>query len=98
MPEDMASRALARLDEDEQHLGAIVRSKTEPAIAEARSSGGAPDRLEGLLTPDCPLGEVDGITVIVTRIELWTSRLVLRLEALQNQLTHALDATFDRRF
>jgi predicted DCC family thiol-disulfide oxidoreductase YuxK len=93
--ENEASRALARLDEDERNLWAIVRRKTERAIAEARSSGGAEDRLEGLLTPERPLCEVDGITVVVRRIELWTSRLVLRLEALQNQLTDALDASFD---
>jgi hypothetical protein len=95
LAENEASRAGARLDEDECDRRAIVRRKTERAIAKARSSGGAQDRLEGLLTPERPLGEVDGITVVVMRIELWTSRLVLRLEALQNQLTDALDATFD---
>jgi hypothetical protein len=95
LSEDEASRAGVRLDEDERDRHMIVRRRTDPAFAEARRVGHAQDRLEGLLTPERPLGEVDGIAVVVMRIELWTSRLVLRLEALQNQLTDALDATFD---
>lgn len=55
----------------------------------------AADRLEGVLEPEHPLGEVDGIAVVVMLVELWTSRLMLRLEAQRNQLTDALDETYD---
>lgn len=95
LSEDEASRARGRLDEDERDRRMIVRQRTGLAFSHAGRVGGAEDRLEGLLTPECPLGEVDGITVAVMLVELWTSRLTLRLEALQNQLTDALEATFD---
>jgi hypothetical protein len=94
LSEHEAARARERLDEDERDRQMIVRRHTERVRAEARRVG-VEDRLEGLLTPGLPLGEVDGITVVVMRVELWASRLILRLEGLQNQLTDALDATFD---
>jgi hypothetical protein len=45
-----------------------------------------------LLTPGRPIADVDGITVGLVLVELWTSRVTLRLEALRNALTDALDA------
>jgi hypothetical protein len=98
LSEDEASRALERLDEDERDSGMIVRRRTERAFSEASGVAAAQDHLEGLLTPERTLGEVDGVTVVVMRIELWTSRLILRLEALQNELTDALDAAFDSEY
>jgi hypothetical protein len=95
LSEEEASQARVRLDEDERDKHIIVRQRTGRAISHAGRVGGTDDRLEGLLTPERPLGNVDGITVVVMLIELRTSRLTLRLEALQNQLTDALDATFD---
>jgi hypothetical protein len=92
---DEASRALARLDRDELARSRIVRRRTERAFSENIGAAASQDRLEALLTPARSLGEVDGIAVRVMLVELWTSRLILRLEALQNQLTDALDATFD---
>jgi hypothetical protein len=53
------------------------------------------DRLEGLLTSEHSLGEVNEVMVVLMLVELWTSRLILRLEALPNHLTEALDATYD---
>lgn len=90
-----ASRALERLDQDERDGFMIVRRRTERAISGTTGAAPAQDLLEALLTPERSLGEVDGITVRVMLVELWTSRLILRLEALRNQLTDALDATFD---
>lgn len=94
LSEDEAARARARLDEDEIDRQMIVRRRTERLLADSRRVGGTQDRLEGRLTPERPLGDVDGITVVLTVVELWTSRLVLRLEAPRNELTDALDATF----
>jgi hypothetical protein len=95
LSEEEASCALVQLDEDERERWMIVGRRTDRAFAEARGDAAAQDRLEAFLTPEHALGEVDGITVVLTRVELWTSRLIVRLEALQNRLTDALDATFD---
>jgi hypothetical protein len=92
---DEASRALERLDQDEGDRSMIVRRRTEQAISETTGAAPAQDLPEAVLAPERSLGEVDGITVRVMLVELWTSRLTLRLEALQNQLTDALDARFD---
>lgn len=94
LSEGEASHARARLDEDERDRSLILHQAHERAVLAARG-GGAQDRLEGLLTPELRLGEVDGITIVIMRVELWPSRLMLRLEALQNQRTDALDAAFD---
>jgi hypothetical protein len=95
LSKDEASRARVRLDADERDRQMIVRRRTERAISHAGRVGSAEGRLEGLLTPERPLGEVDGITLVVMLIELRTSRLTLRLEALRNQLTDTLDAAHD---
>jgi hypothetical protein len=94
LSDEEASRARVRLDEDERDTHMLVRRRSERGGPYVNGVRGG-DRLEGELAPERPLGEVDGITVVVTRIELWTSRLIVRLEALQNQLTDALDATYD---
>jgi hypothetical protein len=83
--------ARARLDRDERDRGMVVRRRHDLLV----SGEGAEDRLEGLLTPERPLGEVEGIAVELTRIELWSSWLVLRLEAVRSQITDALDSTFE---
>ncbi len=97
LSEDDASRALERLDQDEHDMGMIVRRRTERALAEAKGEADQ-DRLEGLLTPERPLGEVNQLTFVVMRVELWTSRLILRLDARQKKLTDALDAAFDSEY
>jgi hypothetical protein len=56
------------------------------------------EHLEGSLTPGRALGDVDGLTVVLAGVWLWTSRLVLRLEAVENELTAALDSEFDSAF
>ena len=93
LSEGQASRARARVDEDEhgQHATTRRRQERKPYVNNVRVG----DRLVGELTPEQSLGEVDGITVVVMLVELWTSRLILRLEAVPNQLTAALDAAFD---
>jgi hypothetical protein len=98
LSEDEASRARVRLDEGERDKRVIVRLRHERAVSQASRMGGDQDRLEGLLTPERPLGELDGITVVVMLVELWSRRLVLRLEALCNELTDAFDATFEREW
>lgn len=90
-----ASRARARLDGDEHDRHMTIRRRTERAVADARHVGGPRDRLEGMLTPERQLGEIEGITIVVVLIELWSRRLVLRLEARQNDITEVLDAAFN---
>jgi len=91
LSEAEAVLARARLDRDERDMGMVVRRRHDLLV----SGEGAEDRLEGLLTPERPLCEVEGIAVELTRIELWSSWLGLRLEAVGSQITDALDATFD---
>ncbi|MGH2833226.1 MAG: hypothetical protein ACRDK2_10675, partial [Solirubrobacteraceae bacterium] len=79
--------------EGEQRL--FIRRRAERIGAPGSHAAPARDRLQALLTPAHPLGDVDGITVVVVLVELWTSRLLLRLEALRNELTDALDAAFE---
>jgi hypothetical protein len=95
LSKDQVSRALARLEQDEQDRSMIVRRRTERAFAEGRGDVVARDHLRWVLTPERSLGEINEVTVVLTRVELWASRLILRLEARQSALTDALDATFD---
>jgi len=94
LSEEEASRARVRLDEDERDRHMIVRRRAERGgpYVNGVSVG---DLLEGELAPERSLGEVGGIAVVVMLVQLWTSRLILRLEALPNQLTDALDAAYD---
>jgi hypothetical protein len=92
---DQASRASARLDEDDRERWMIVRGRTERALAESRGDAVRQDRLEGILTPERSLGVINEVTVVLMRVELWTLRLILRLEARQSGLTHELDLSFD---
>ncbi len=98
LSEDEASRALEQLDQDEHDMSMIVRRRTERAFAEARGDAATQDCLQGVLTPEHSLGEINEVTVVLMRIELWTSRLIVRVEALQNELTDALDAAFDSEY
>lgn len=92
---DQASRASARLDEDDRELSMIVRQRTERALAQARGDAGSQDRLEGIFTPERSLGLVNEVTIVLMRVELWTLRLILRLQAVPSGLTHELDLSFD---
>jgi len=94
----VAARATERLDEAEGDRHLLVRRRPERVGPPASHAAPAHGRLEALLTPGRPVGDVDGITVVLVLAELWTSRLVLRLEALQNELTDALDAVHDREW
>jgi hypothetical protein len=94
LSDEEASRARGRLDEDERDRHMLVRRRSERGGPYVNGVRGG-DRLEGELTPEHPLGEVGGIAVVVMLVQLWTSRLTLRLEALPNQLTDTLDATYD---
>jgi hypothetical protein len=89
-----ALRARRRLDQDERNRGKIARQRSQRARL-ASDGGDADDRLEAQLTPERLLGDVDGITIVLRVVELWKSRLVLLLEAQQNQITRALTAAFD---
>lgn len=94
LSDDEVSRALVRLDRDERDLFAIVHGRTKRALAKSRGEADQ-DRLQRLLTSERPLGSVEGVTVVLVHVELWASRLMLRLEALRNALTDALDTTYD---
>lgn len=93
LSEEESSRSRVRLDAAERDRSTVLLRRAERI--HASSVGAAEDRLEGVLAPEHPLGEVDGITVVVMLVELWTSRLMLRLEARRNQLTDSLDETYD---
>lgn len=95
---EAAGQASRRLDEAEGERHILVRKRSERVGPPASHAAPAHGRLEALLTPGRPLGDADGITVVLVLAELWTSRLVLRLEAMQNELTDALDATYDREW
>ncbi|MGO8907369.1 MAG: hypothetical protein ACLQMH_17350 [Solirubrobacteraceae bacterium] len=95
LAEESVSDANARLDETEGERHAIVRSRAERVRPPGSHAQPPRDRLEGLLTPGRPIADVDGITVVLVLVELWTSRVTLRLEALRNALTDALDAEYD---
>lgn len=55
-----------------QRIGAPT-SNAEPAR----------ERLEAILTPGRALADVDGVTIVVLAVELWTSKLWLRVAALR---------------
>lgn len=93
-----AERATQQLEDAEGERHSLVRTRTERLGPPRSHAAPAHGRLEALLTPGRALGDADGITVVLVLAELWTSRLVLRLEALQNELTDALDATYDREW
>jgi hypothetical protein len=47
------------------------------------------------VAPARPLADVDGVTLVLVSVELWTSGLHLRLAGLRSAVTDGLDAEFD---
>lgn len=95
LSEEQFLRASGRLAEVEGERSVFVRRQAGWIGPPGSHAAPAHDHLEALLTPAHRLGDVDGVTVMVVLVELWTSRLLLRLEALRNELTDALDAAFE---
>src|SRR3954447_21557981 len=73
-------------------------SLPDPSLPDVRAPGTttrAHDALEAVLAPAQPLADVDGITVVLVSVELWTSGMFVRLAGLRSALTDELDAEFD---
>lgn len=98
LSDELLARARERLDEAEGEDRTFSRQRFERLGAPGSHAGPARGRLEALLTPGHALGDVDGITVVLVLVELWTARSCLRLEALPNELTDTLDADYDREW
>jgi hypothetical protein len=71
----------------------------DPSLPDVRAPAtgavAAHDVLEAVLAPAEELVDVDGITVILVSVELWTNGLFVRLAGLRTDLTDELDASFE---
>jgi hypothetical protein len=54
------------------------------------------EALQAVLAPARPLADVDGLTVVLLYVELWSGEVVLRLAGVPNEQTTELDAAFGR--
>lgn len=93
LSEEQVRSAQARLDE---RFNWPLPTPPPPQFRVQPPSGGhaANDVLEFALAPAAPLADVEGITVILTTVELWTSATFVRLAGLRNAHTDELDARF----
>jgi len=85
----------------EERLNKAVWAGSTPAgpglfdvRAPATTAGRARDVLEAVLAPARDLADVDGITVVLVSVELWTIGVVLRFAGLPTGLTDELEADF----
>jgi hypothetical protein len=56
------------------------------------------DQLTAVLAPGLALADVDGLTLVLASVELWTSSLFLRMAVLRNAVTDGLDAEHREAF
>jgi hypothetical protein len=54
------------------------------------------EQLRGVLAPAAELAEVDGMTLMLLSVELWTTSVFLHLAVLRSAQTDELDATHQR--
>jgi hypothetical protein len=50
--------------------------------------------LEAVLAPACPLADVDGVTLLLVSVELWTTGVFMRLAGLGTARTKKIDEEF----
>ena len=60
----------------------------------ARAALGTHDALQAVLAPARPVADVDGLTVVLVAVELWTTGLVLHLAGLRSAVTDELDVEY----
>lgn len=88
LDEDAVREARARLDARYEWLA-------EPEIEmPAPSASSTHDALEAVLAPARPVADVDGLTVVLVSVELWTSGVVLHLAGLRGAVTDELDVEY----
>jgi hypothetical protein len=58
----------------------------------------ARDQLASVLAPMLALADVDGLTLVLASVELWTSSVFLRTAILRNATTDELDAEHEAAF
>jgi hypothetical protein len=56
------------------------------------------ERLRGVLAPAAELAFVDGMTLVLLSVELWSGGVFLHLAVLRNAATDELDAAHERAF
>jgi hypothetical protein len=86
-----AASARNRLDATFQRLA------PRPLDVRRAGTAAAParERLEAVLAPARALADVDGFTLLLVSVELWTNGPVLRLAGLRNASTDTLDAAHE---
>jgi len=94
LSEDQVRTAQARLDERFAWLLPTI-PPARPEIRPASRQPAAHDVLEFAFAPAAPLADADGITVILTTVELWTSGTFVRLAGLRSAHSDELDARFE---
>jgi hypothetical protein len=79
----------------ESRLDARFDWLAEPeVVAPVTTARPTHDALEAVLAPACALADVDGLTVLLVSVELWTSCVVLRLAGLRSAFTDELEAEY----
>ncbi|HEX7300411.1 MAG TPA: hypothetical protein VF257_15540 [Solirubrobacteraceae bacterium] len=92
---ETATDAERRLNERFEWPPPTPPDRSLPDVAPPGSrAAAAHDQLEAVLAPARPLADVDGLTIVLVSVELWTSGLLVRLAALRNALSDELDANY----
>ena len=74
------------------------RGSAWPDVRAPATTASAPcDELETVLAPARSLADVDGITVLLVSLEMWTSWVSVRLAGLPSELTDELEAGFQNK-
>jgi hypothetical protein len=94
LPQSAAS-ATKQLDLREQERQELVRRRSIISEGPTIVARNASEHLQVSLSPNQRLGVSGGLTIVLTGVWLWSTRLVLRMEAEQNELTRSLDAVYD---
>lgn len=73
-------------------------SSAWPDVRTPATTAGAPhDALEAVLAPARGLADVDGITVVLVSVELWTGWVSVRFAGLPTEFTDELEADFQEK-
>ncbi len=81
--------------EAQARLDARFEWLADPEIdVPAHASRSTHDALEAVLAPARPVADVDGLTVVLIAVELWTSGLILHLAGLRSAITDELDVEY----
>jgi hypothetical protein len=92
LSQEDATRAEGRLNERFEWPAPTLPDPSVPAVASPGSKAETHEQLEAVLAPARALADVDGLTVVLLSVELWTSGLFVHLATLRNPLSDELDA------